>query len=247
MSKFILARARRKLAGVGVIVIPSILVSITLGALLYLVAPFLPPEWREALALLRSAATSADPEKLRNLVGSTGVNVQVAFFGVQLLQVLLAPIPGHLTGFLGGYLFGFWRGLALSMAALIVGSTIVMLIGRLVGERIARRFVAPEIMARFDQNTMERSGVLGFFMIFLLPVFPDDAICFIAGLTRLSIPKLLVAATVGRIPGVAVLTYTGVSVNDSLFWGQIVFGTAIVVAIVVWFFEEELLAKIKQL
>ena len=64
------------------------------------------------------------------------------------------------------------------------------------------RFVSSEILARFDKNTMEQDGVMSFFMIFLLPVFPDDAICFIAGLTRLSIPKLMLAAIIGRVPGV---------------------------------------------
>ncbi|MEZ4714259.1 MAG: VTT domain-containing protein [Caldilineaceae bacterium] len=247
MSAFIMNRLRHKLANMGVIVIPALVVSLVLGGLLYFAAPLLPPAWREDLAFLRMAATSTSPEEMRDFIGSFGLNVQVAFFGLQLLQVLLAPIPGHLTGFLGGYLFGFWQGLALSMAAMIIGSAVLMLVGRLVGERVARRFVSAEIMARFDQRTMEEDGVMSFFMIFLLPVFPDDAICFIAGMTRLSILRLILASTIGRIPSVAVLTYTGASLNESFMWGQVVFGAAIVAALLVWFFEEEVLALIKQL
>ncbi|MEZ4663667.1 MAG: VTT domain-containing protein [Caldilineaceae bacterium] len=247
MSKFIINRLRHKLANMGVIVIPALVVSLVLGGLLYFLAPLLPLAWRDGLALLRTAATSANPAELRDFIGSFGLNAQVVFFGLQLLQVLLAPIPGHLTGFLGGYLFGFWQGLALSMAAMTLGSAVLMLAGRLVGERIARRFVSAEIMARFDQRTMEEDGVMSFFMIFLLPAFPDDAICFIAGMTRLSIAKLMLASTIGRIPGVAVLTYTGASLNESFVWGQIVFGVAIVAALLVWFFEEEVLALIKKL
>lgn len=246
MSTFIIQRLRHKLASVGFIVIPALVISLVLGGLIYFTLPLLPSSWREGLSMLRTATTAATPAELRDFMASFGVNAQVAFFGLQFLQVVLAPIPGHLTGFLGGYLFGFWQGLALSTAAITLGSAVVMLAGRLVGQRMARRFVSEEIMARFDHATLEEDGIMGFFMIFLLPAFPDDAICFIAGMTRLSIPKLMLASTIGRIPGMAVLTYTGSSLNASFGWGQFVFGVAIVVALLVWFFEEEVLAFIKK-
>lgn len=43
----------------------------------------------------------------------------------------------------------------------------------------------------------------------MLPIFPGDSVCFIAGLTRLPLWRLVLASAVGRLPGMAVLTLVG--------------------------------------
>ena len=50
-------------------------------------------------------------------------------------------------------------------------------------------------------------------MIFLLPALPDDAVCFIAGLTRLPLWRLLLVGLAGRLPGMAVLAYVGANLD----------------------------------
>src|SRR3974390_2672529 len=47
-------------------------------------------------------------------VASFGPYASIVFIGLQILQVLIAPIPGELTGFIGGYLFGIKEGFILS-------------------------------------------------------------------------------------------------------------------------------------
>ena len=79
--------------------------------------------------------------------------------------------------------FGLWKGLYLSMFGLAVGSLIAISASRLLGERLVRKFVPQPVLSKFDY-LMTEGGITNFFMIFLLPALPDDAICFIAGLTR---------------------------------------------------------------
>ena len=76
-------------------------------------------------------------------------------------------------------------------------------LGRLLGEKLVRRVVPASVRQRFDY-LVEEGGLWNFFMLFLLPFFPDDAICFIAGLTRWRLLHLLAVCLVGRLPGVAV-------------------------------------------
>jgi uncharacterized membrane protein YdjX (TVP38/TMEM64 family) len=59
--------------------------------------------------------------------------------------------------------------------------------------------VAEDALATFD-GFVERRGLLSLFVLFLLPGLPDDAICFVGGLTPIPLRKLAVVAVVGRAP-----------------------------------------------
>ena len=67
-------------------------------------------------------------ERVNNFVISFGSYAPLVFIGLQILQVLLAPIPGEFTGFVGGYLFGIVPGLIYSTVGLSLGSLFAFLI-----------------------------------------------------------------------------------------------------------------------
>ena len=77
-------------------------------------------------------------------------------------------------------------------------------------------------------------------MIFLLPVFPDDAVCFMAGLTRLPLHRLLLVCILGRFPSTAVSTFGGASVGGDSAQAYLVLAAAMVLAFGLWLFSEEL-------
>ncbi|HSO66290.1 MAG TPA: hypothetical protein VLP30_00435, partial [Desulfatirhabdiaceae bacterium] len=47
---------------------------------------------------------------IKSFVASFGDAAPLVFIGIQILQVIFAPIPGEATGFIGGYLFGALQG-----------------------------------------------------------------------------------------------------------------------------------------
>lgn len=206
--------------------------------LVVLVTPYLPQRWQEVLALLNGGDWREARDQLRGILEASGVAIELAFIGLQALQVIIAPIPGQLAGLLGGYLFGFWYGLLLTMTGLAIGSLVAMSLGRLFGEQVVRRFVPTDLMAKLD-NLISQGGLWNFFVIFLLPALPDDAVCFVAGLTRLSLWKLMLVMLSGRLPGMAVLCYVGNSAAEDWSQGAIVFTIAMSVSAAVWFFSEE--------
>lgn len=160
------------------------------------------------------------------------------FLILQIFQVLLVPIPGQIVGILGGYVFGFVKGLSLTMLGLTIGSFISITIGRYFS-KLLPKILPKEIMQKFD-FLIENSNISTFFIIFLLPAFPDDAICFIAGLTRLSIAKLLIASFLGRLPGMLVLSFLGASIDYNLTLSYIILFISILIAFFIWLFDEEL-------
>jgi uncharacterized membrane protein YdjX (TVP38/TMEM64 family) len=146
-------------------------------------------------------------------VGSFGPFAPLAFMGIQFLQVLFAPIPGELTGFIGGYLFGTGVGFIYSTIGLTLGSWVAFLIARRLGFSFVRRFVAKEIMEKFDY-LMEHQGAFFSFFFFIIPGLPKDYFCYLLGLSPMHVLTFLVVSTIGRIPGTLLLSMQGEAVRS---------------------------------
>ncbi len=227
-------RLRRKLVGVLPALVGAMLLLGAMSILLYILEPYFPASLRRLASRVAEAGWGASCTSMTQIF--EGNSQPYLFVGLQLLQVILVPIPGQLLGLLGGCLFGFWEGLLLTMLGLTIGSATAMAASRLVGEALVRRFVSAAILTRFDRLT-GADGVWGYFLIFLLPTFPDDAICFMAGLTRLPLRRLLLACMLGRLPGMAMLTLVGAGAGAA--HANLVLAAATVVAIAMWLFSEE--------
>jgi len=146
-------------------------------------------------------------------VASFGPLAPFVFMGIQILQVLFAPIPGELTGFIGGYLFGTGLGFIYSTIGLILGSWIAFLIARRFGFSFVRRFVGKETMDKFDY-LMEHQGAFFSFLFFIIPGLPKDYFCYLLGLSPMHVLTFLVVSTIGRIPGTLLLSMQGQAVRS---------------------------------
>ena len=138
-------------------------------------------------------------------------------------QVLLAPVPGHFVGWANGYLYGVGMGTLYSMAGLVLGTGLAMALGRRFGRPLVERLVNARTLARWDQIT-RRQGPLFFFLVFLFPLLPDDATCFLIGLSPLPIPRMVVLASLGRLPGVFVSCWVGAYATTWPWWAWIPLG-----------------------
>lgn len=230
---------RRKLASIGVIIAGACVLAAVMFVL-YRAALWLMPApvaeaWKGALARLFE-----DPDAVRTWLIGQGRKAPWFFIGAQVLQVIFAPIPGQVVAMAGGYVFGFWKGWALSSLGLVLGSQCAMALGRLLGRRFVRRFVPSSVMERFD-GLIDGGGYMTFFMIFLLPALPDDAVCFIAGLTRLKLMPLSAVCLLGRAPGMAVLSLLGGQLQDGLtLSAKILFVLMMLASVVIWIFSEKI-------
>ena len=176
-------------------VIAVIVVSVALlGSLIYFFRPYL--------------SVFVNPEQARQMIISAGAWGPVVFILMQILQVLIAPLPGQVTGLIGGYLFGPFLGVIYTMIGATIGFTIIFVLTRKYGRPFVERFVSKKYLDRFDYLTREK-GVMVFFLIFLLPAFPDDIISFIAGMTTIKISTLVFISILGRLPGYVVLSLIG--------------------------------------
>ena len=227
-------RLQRKLAGLAPVMLGALLLLGCMSTLLYVLEPHLPAAYRQLLDRVQQGDWAGSCGSVIQLFG--GDMPWPIFTGAQILQVLFAPIPGQLLGLLGGCLFGFWPGLLLTMLGVTLGSAIAIGGSRVLGAAVVRRFVPAAILSRFDHLTTT-SGVWSFFLIFLLPMLPDDAICFMAGLTRLPIHRLLLVSVLGRLPGMAMLALVGAGAGA--LYANLALAAVTVLAIGVWLWSEE--------
>jgi uncharacterized membrane protein YdjX (TVP38/TMEM64 family) len=150
-------------------------------------------------------------EKIKTWLKSFGSAAPLVFIFIQCFQVVFAPIPGEATGFLGGYLFGIPAGFLYSTIGLTVGSVAAFLLGRWLEIHFVEKIVKRETLEKFD-FIIERQGAFLSFLLFLIPGFPKDYLCFILGLSQMPLRVFLIIATIGRIPGTFLLTLQGANV-----------------------------------
>jgi uncharacterized membrane protein YdjX (TVP38/TMEM64 family) len=164
----------------------------------------------------------------------------IGFVVLQAMQVVMAPIPGEVAGLIGGYTYGMFWGVVLSTIGLVLGSFIAFSIARTYGRPVAEKFVDKTIMEKFDY-LLHHKGAFLIFMLFLLPGFPKDYLCFILGLGHLSTLEFLVISTFGRLFGTILLTLGGGFIRYKQYGKlYVLIGIAIVMVLIALVFKSSI-------
>lgn len=175
---------------------------------------------------LMTLLTSRD--KLVTAVNSWGPFAPLLYIILQVLQTVVAPIPGQIVGSIGGFLFGPW-GILWTTIGTLIGCWIVFKIARRFGRPLLEKLFKKSAIEKFDFIINAKSASLILFAIFLLPGFPDDIICYIAGLTNLSIKRLMAIVTLGRFPVIVLTNYIGAEVGTNFVMVALVALLAVVI------------------
>lgn len=173
--------------------------------------------WRETLDYYRYFF---EFRRLRSFIASFGLFAAPVFIILQALQVVIAPVPGEITGFVGGLLFGKTLGTLYSTIGLTLGSLLAFGIARRFGAGFVHKIVKKEYIDKFDYFVTHR-GLYIAFILFLIPGFPKDSLCYLLGLTRLRLLDFMLMNVFGRFPGTLLLGLQGDAVRNkhyTAFW-----------------------------
>jgi len=173
-------------------------------------------------------------EKLVEYIQSLGIFGPLLYMVLQIAQTVVAPIPGQMVGSVGGFLFGPW-GILWTTIGSLIGCWIVFVLARKFGRPLLEKIFKKSVIESFDFILDSKATGLVLFAIFLLPGFPDDLVCYMAGLTKLPIPQLLLLVALGRFPTVVLtnLFGAGITENVGLVVVVVIFSIA-VLGLVVW-------------
>jgi uncharacterized membrane protein YdjX (TVP38/TMEM64 family) len=161
-------------------------------------------------------------DKLSKFLQSLGPYSPAVFVLLQILQVVAAPFPGELTGVAGGYVYGETMGFVLSMVGLTIGSWVAFELANILGRPFVERFVSQEVLRKFDFLTTNTGATISF-LLFLIPGFPKDYLCYLLGLSRMKLSTFLIVSIIGRIPGTYLLTVQGAKFRSQEYYAVAIF------------------------
>lgn len=163
----------------------------------------------------------------QSVAAPLGALAPLAFIALQAAQVVITPISHYAIGMLGGFLYGPYVGGLLNYVGRLIGHIIAFQIARRFGRPVVERYVDKSMMDKYDRYLAGKE-LDGFnaqsmilFLIYFLPLFPDDEISYIVGLTRMKFWTFFVCNLLGHLGGAFSLAYLGsgrVSSSNPLFW-----------------------------
>ncbi len=162
------------------------------------------------------------PEAIQEFVAKFGMWAPLIFAVLQFLQVIVTPIPGNVFAVAGGVLFGFWKGFLLSWGAIVLGSLFCFYLGKKLGTKGIKKLVKPATFDKYmgfisGETTKNRIYVF-FIFACLLPFFPDDLLCLLAGLTTMNFKAFSAIILLTRPWGLLFASFIGSGTIDIPMW-----------------------------
>lgn len=177
------------------------------------------------LFLYRSGffAALGSPQALQAYISGFAPYSHLCFFLIQLLSVILAPIPSNLSAMAGGVLFGTQAAFLLTILAVLSGSMIVFLLARGLGRSFTDRVVSQRLSEKYLAVIQAKTDVF-LALAFLFPFFPDDILCILAGLTSIPPLRFFVIALLTRPWGLLAASALGGASLSLPLWAMALLG-----------------------
>lgn len=157
----------------------------------------------------------SDPQQFRTWVNEKGIWGILGFIGMNILQVLLAVVPGGPFEIGAGYAFGVIRGTLICDFAMTVASIIIFLFVRRFGMKFVELFVSREKIESVKILKSSRRSESILFLLFLIPGTPKDLLSYLVGLTNIKLSHWIIICAIGRMPAIFLSVLSGNALNKA--------------------------------
>ncbi|HBP44119.1 MAG TPA: hypothetical protein DD621_05615 [Clostridiales bacterium] len=167
----------------------------------------------------------------KEFILSTKSKGMIIYVLVQYLQVLFVPIPSMIITLTGVAIYGPTIGSLLCATGVLLGSYSSFFIGKVFGAKIVQWIVGKDNAIKYA-DLISKKGKFFLIVAFLLPLFPDDILCMIAGITSMKFKDFFWIALVTRPIGVVCMSFFGGGyIIPFTGWGLFVWPFIIILAI----------------
>ncbi len=153
-------------------------------------------------------AVLSDVGKLREFIAKSGAFGYAVLLFITVLEVVFLPIPAAVTIIIGAVLYGPLVSFAVSSIGMVLGSACCYHVGKRFGFGLVA-WIAGKTNAEKYAKIISRKGKLPFFAMMLLPCFPDDLLCMLAGTAKLSAKFFYITILITRPISVAFYCFFG--------------------------------------
>lgn len=175
----------------------------------------------------------SEPQKFQIWVKEKGFLGVLAFMGMNILQVLLAVIPGGPFEIGAGYAFGVVKGSLICDIAMTIASVIIFLFVKKFGLRFVKLFASKEKIesVKFLKSSKRSESII--FLLFLVPGTPKDLLSYLVGLTDMKLSHWIFICGVGRLPAIFLSALSGSALSSARYHLAIILIAAIIMLYVV--------------
>ena len=159
-------------------------------------------------------AFMSEPEAFRAWVDSKGIWGVIIFMLLNIVQVLLAIIPGGPFEVGAGYAFGVIPGTILCDIAMSIGGVINFLFVKKFGMKFIELVTTKEKIESVRFLKANKKSEMLLFLFFLLPGTPKDLMCYVVGLSNIKLSTWIIINVVGRFPAILLSAMGGDALGE---------------------------------
>ena len=160
-------------------------------------------------------------EGLREIISQAGSMAAILYIVFCFLQVVLLPVPGSVAVAVGVAMFGPLKCALFSFAGIVTGSIVAFFIGRWIGYKAVCWIVGKDSVDKWLEK-LKGKDYLILSIMFLLPMFPDDVLCFVAGLSSMSNLYFIIMIIITRAISVVSTSYSFELIPFTTWWGILI-------------------------
>lgn len=160
-------------------------------------------------------------ELFRDYMRRAGALMPLLYIFFQFLQVVILPVPAFVSTAAGVALFGPFKAALCSFVGIVSGSLVAFFIGRKIGYKAVAWMVGKDDLDKWLKKVKGKDNFL-LTAMFVLPLFPDDILCFVSGLSSMTWQYFVVMITLARSVGIAATCYSVNFIPFNTWWGVLI-------------------------
>ena len=138
-------------------------------------------------------------DTLRSYVASFGIWGPLILTLIQFMQVVLPVLPGFMGSIVGAALFGVAGGFWVNYIGISAGSIMAYWLAKRFGIQLVNKMISMDKYASYiERINRSKSYPVLLFVSILLPLAPDDFLCYFSGLINMSTRKFVTIIIIGK-------------------------------------------------
>lgn len=138
-------------------------------------------------------------ESLQNYIGRFGILGPIVLAILQAVQVVIPILPGMVGSAAGAIMFGTWTGFWCNYIGISAGSIVAYYLAKKYGIDVILIMFPEKLYKKWSKRiARSKSFDVFLFVATLLPLFPDDFLCYFAGLIKMNPKKFFWIIILGK-------------------------------------------------
>ncbi len=140
-----------------------------------------------------------DENKMQSMLSKAGLFAPLLFILIQAIQVVIPILPGAMGCAFGVVFFGAFKGFIYNYIGICIGSVTAFVIARACGREFVKAMTGKHFFSKYSHFLLTEDKFEKLFaLLIFLPLAPDDFLCYLAGISNMSLKKFTLIILLGK-------------------------------------------------